>query len=288
MQRDTQVGPMPERRERLSTAHKVLAASRDRLHAAGSRAQLGQEVQRTQAAADLAAQLVEAEALSDAGAGPARPGRLGPSQLRRIADHKRAARRSAPAQPRRVSNAATKRRGRPDAYDHCRCGRWKRVKARRCLSCHKAGVNAGCFGQPGRPGGKPRAPIGAERRRSRDGEWYVKIGETHPEPSRNGGLWIQRRLLNWVDRHGLLPEGLVLKRISADLDDDRPKNHVAITRAVNACLNQGRWTETAAAVGDAAGRHRAAPARDRDGHHENAGVGRRGHHAAAAAATRTA
>ena len=243
MQRHEHVAPRPGRRERLGTAHKMLAGSRDRLQAAGSRAQHAQEVQRTEAAADLAAQLIEAEALSDAAAGRARPPGLGPSQLRRIADLKRAARAGAPPRPRRVSNAATKRAGRPDAYDQCQCGRWKRVKARRCLKCHRAEVNAGCFGQPGRPGGKPRAAIGAEHQHKRDGEWYVKIAESHPEPSRNGGLWIQRRLLNWVDCHGVLPQGLVLKRISADLDDDRPSNHVAITRAVNACLNQGRWTK---------------------------------------------
>ncbi len=129
-------------------------------------------------------------------------------------------------------------------YDFCRCGQVKRAKSGTCIRCRPHAPNSGSFQRGGpRPGGSPRSPIGAERIDLRTGEVLVKVSHENPwRTDTNSGLWVARRVLNWVGAHGPVPDGLIVKRLSADLLDDSPENLVLVSRRVLALLNTGNWT----------------------------------------------
>ena len=132
--------------------------------------------------------------------------------------------------------------GRAD-YDLCKCGQPKRAKSPTCAACHIHQPNSGRFARGGpRPGGLPRAAIGAERIDSKSGEIFVKISNDNPyHRYPHSGLWVARRVLKWVGAHGPVPDGLIVRRLSADRFDDRPENMVLVDRRVNMLLNNGHW-----------------------------------------------
>ena len=116
--------------------------------------------------------------------------------------------------------------------------------------------NAGSFGAPGRPGGKPITPPGTERIDRKSGEVFVKVAEPSPYAGRtyrardghsytlgSHGHWKPRRLVAFEAAHGPVPPGCVVRRIMPDPLDDSLDNLVLVTKGVNAALNSGHWTK---------------------------------------------
>lgn len=89
------------------------------------------------------------------------------------------------------------------------------------------------FGAPGRPGGSPRRPIGAERFEPRWG-LLVKVAEPDPFPSRAGSpeRWVRKARWVWERTHGPVPEGKVVVHLNGDRRDCALGNLAVVSRAV--------------------------------------------------------
>ena len=104
-------------------------------------------------------------------------------------------------------------------------------------------ANAGSFGAPGRPGGSPQRPIGAERFESRTG-LLVKVLE--PDPYRPGTpyRWVRKARWVWEQAHGPIPEGMVVICEDGDPMNCRPSNLVLASRGVVAAVNSRMRSHT--------------------------------------------
>lgn len=98
------------------------------------------------------------------------------------------------------------------------------------------GANRGSFGAPGRPGGKPQRPIGAERREP----WGVIVKIAAPDPHRPGNdwRWVRKARVVWEEAHGPIPEGMVIVQLDGDPENCALPNLACVSRAVLARANQ--------------------------------------------------
>ena len=133
------------------------------------------------------------------------------------------------------ARAAVLQRGIPSLHSGPEfCGRF-RAGSPPHPAARNSGPNAGSFGAPGRPGGKPLRPIGAERRDR--GGVSVKVAEPDPHRPGNDWRWMRKARRVWEEAHGPVPEGMVVVQLDGDEENFALPNLACVSRGVLARAN---------------------------------------------------